>query len=179
MIVQLGAKGRQRWRPSGVRRTSTSVSGLRRQGDGAAHRGDHRGGTDLINLDHQFAPRPVHRGWPDLQGIARLAQRRSPPVCHGEPPAGAIGGHVDAAMVLRIAPPRPRVPRRKHRPDEADDRYRPCAVVRDAVYVPPRIAIGGDGDAEVRSRIIASAACWPDRAAIGTPAPGCAAPPAR
>jgi hypothetical protein len=39
--------------------------------------------------------------------LSRLAQRRAAPVGHGEPPAGAIGGDVDADVVFGIAPPRP------------------------------------------------------------------------
>ena len=53
----------------------------------------------------------------------------------------------------------------------ADDAEQPLDPVEEEAVA--------DGEVEVRSVKIASAACRPERVAIGRPAPGCAPPPAR
>jgi len=63
--------------------------------------------------------------------------------------------------------------------DEGDDRDGAAAAGFQAVDIPPCVAVGRDGEVEIGSVSIASAACRPESAAIGTPAPGCAPPPAR
>ena len=82
-------------------------------------------------------------------------------------------------MVLGFFPTRPVVPRRKNRPYESDDRNCPAGGVVDAIDIPPSVAVGGNGDIEVWSFKIASAACLAESVAIGIPAPGWVPPPAR
>ena len=108
-----------------------------------------------------------------------LGFRGFAPVGHREAAAGPVGGHVDADMVVRPAASGPGVPGREDGSYEGDDGDGAAAVVGDAVDIPPRVAVGRDLEVEVRSVNIASAACLPERVAIGTPAPGCAPPPAR
>ena len=149
------------------------------QGDGAFNAGNEGQGGDFINGDDQFAADPCHGRGADLQGITALAQGAAATVCHGKAATGAIGGDVDAGVVLRVTPARPRIPRRKDRAYEADDADGFGAIVADPVDVPPCVTIGCDLNPEIRTVSIAAAACSPDSAAIGTPAPGCAPPPAR
>ena len=144
-----------------------------------AHPADQGRRGDLVDVDDQPSRVPAHHRRADLQPRCRLAQRAAAAVSHGEPPARTIGRHVDADMVLRAFPPRPPIPRRKDRPDEADHRHGAGSVVAYPVDIPPGIAVRPDIDGEVRSFKIASAACRAESVAIGTPAPGCAPPPAR
>ena len=115
----VGAKGRQRWRLSGVRATSTSVTAtgvsVTRPRTGVTRgRAPH-----LVDVDDQFSARPAHLAWPDRQAVRITAQRGAAPVGHGEASAGAIGGDVQADVVLGVAPPRPAIPGRKDRPMKA------------------------------------------------------------
>ena len=81
------------------------------QGDASLHTGHHWRRTNFININHQLPPVPLHFTGANLKRIAALAQRASTPVRHGKPPAGPVGRHVDASVILRIAPPRPAIPR--------------------------------------------------------------------
>ena len=53
------------------------------------------------------------------------------------------------------------------------------AAIAQAVDIPPEIRTRADRLVESRCAIRVAAASRPDRVAIGTPAPGCALPPAR
>lgn len=90
-----------------------------------------------------------------------------------------IEGHIDRAVVERVTPSGPGVIRRKDAADEGDDGQAILAIRAQGVDIPPSIATGRNGRAEVRSFKIWAAANRPDNAAMGTPAPGCAPPPAR
>ena len=133
----------------------------------------------FVQIDGQPAVLPVQRAGADPERPRAAAQRGPAAFGHREAPAGPIGRHVDADMVLGVAPPRPGVPGRKHRADEGDHRHRPRAVGADPVDIPPGIAVRRDRHVEARSAIRAVAAWIPDSAAIGTPGPGCTPPPAR
>jgi hypothetical protein len=94
----------------------------------------------------------------------------------------AVECDVQCAMVERVGTPEParkRVVRGKHAADEGNERDAAFAVVAQCIDVPPGIAVLGDDAVKVRSPIRLAAAIHPDSAAIGTPGPGCALPPAR
>ena len=55
----------------------------------------------------------------------------------------------------------------------------PSPVVAGRLETPPGGAAGRNGAVEARSAITLKAACRPERAAMGTPEPGCTPPPAR
>lgn len=136
-------------------------------------------GRDLVDVDDQIRAIPMHLAGAYLERVRRLTHRRPPPLSHRPAPALAVERHVDAGMVQRIAPPRPAVPGGKDRAYEPDDRDTAGAVVGEPVDIPPGVAVRRDFDVEARSALIAAAASRPERAAIGTPGPGCTPPPAR
>ncbi len=85
-------------------------------------------------------------------------------------------------MVERIAAaaaPRPFIPGREHAADERDQGDAMRAIVADGIEIPPDIAAWDYRFVKTPSAIICDAARRPERAAIGTPAPGWVAPPAR
>ena len=79
----------------------------------------------------------------------------------------------------RTAPPRQSVVGRKYAADEGDQGQSMLPVIAECVDVPPGVAVRRDGRVKARSVHSAAAASRPDKAAIGTPGPGCVLPPAR
>jgi len=94
----------------------------------------------------------------------------------------AIERDVQRAMIERVAAAEAagkRIIGREDATNEGDQRDALLAVVAQRVDIPPRIAVFRDGAVEARSAIRLAAAIRPDSAAIGTPGPGWALPPAR
>ena len=166
-------------RPIGGQREFDTSDGRRGYAYLSFDSGDHRVRGHFADVDHQLVIFPAHGRRPNFQPRRRLAQCGLPAVRHGEATTAPIGRNVDTHMVLRVLAPGPAVPRRKHRPDEPDDRYGTRAAIAQTVDIPPRIAVGADMDVEVWSLKIAATACRAESVAIGTPAPGCVPPPAR
>jgi len=136
-------------------------------------------GGDFSKIDLQRAFIPSHLAWPDRQGVRFLMQGVAPPLGHG--PAltvGAIERDVHRAMVEGISPARPRVVGGKDTADKGNYRDAAPSILAQGVDIPPAIAARGNRNVEARSLISRAAANRPDKAAIGTPAPGCAPPPA-
>jgi hypothetical protein len=138
---------------------------------------------DFVDLKRQRLAVPVDTAPAKDELI--LAPSDSAPAAFGHGPAFAgvaVECNVQCAMIERVAtaePTRKRIIRRKHAADEGDQRDTVVAVVAQCIDVPPGIAVLGDGAVKVRSSIRLAAAIHPDSAAIGTPGPGCALPPAR
>ena len=63
--------------------------------------------------------------------------------------------------------------------DEGDQRKPAAAVLAQGIDIPPDIAVRCYRLVEARSASTQAAAIRPERAAIGTPGPGCVLPPAR
>ncbi len=141
------------------------------------------GHGNLVHPYHQRRAVPRQLAWTDRKSAHRAADRMTRPLGHGPTIcAFAIDRNIDRAMVERIGnafAPSQGIIRRKHTADESDDGDAALAVVAQRVDVPPRIAVGVDHPCEVRSASRLEAAERPDRAAIGTPGPGCVLPPAR
>src|SRR5512140_692807 len=96
--------------------------------------------------------------------------------------ARRIEGNIECAVIVWIGNsrlPRAEVVRGKDTADECDQHQRLSAVVAQSIEVPPRVARRLDRRVEDRSSRRLAAARRPDRAAIGTPGPGCTLPPAR
>ncbi len=165
---------------SSVEREGLGVDRLGSQRDCAAHaRGQRR--CPFIDLKLQSVAVPVHAAWADCD--AAMRSRKVAATALGHRPAiasGAVERDIHRAMIFRIAPTRPRVVRREHAADEGDDGQAVLFVIAECVDVPPGVtAAGRDRRVEARSAKMLCAACWPESAAIGTPAPGCTPPPAR
>ena len=94
----LGAKGRHTWAPSGVRAISTCVSAAGRTITSPVMRWAW-GRRHLLDLDAQVVARPDHRGWPDLDAVARQTQSILPAVGHRPAPAAAVGDDVQVAAM--------------------------------------------------------------------------------
>ncbi len=119
----------------------------------------------------------------DRQRMFTPVQRRAAPFRHCPPPhAFAVECNINCNVALGVcnAPAaRQGVVGRENATDERDDRQPVTPVVAQGVDVPPCITIAGHIQRKVRSISTARAAIRPDNAAIGTPGPGCTAPPAR
>ena len=137
-------------------------------------------GGDLVDTDDEHVAVPMQGAGTDLQ--MRGTTVDGGPLGHGPAPGPAVQRDVEGAVAERIAgaeAARPGVIGREHAADEGDQRDAVLAVVADGIDIPPDIALVRDGRVETWSAITADAANRPDRAAIGTPAPGCVPPPAR
>jgi hypothetical protein len=82
-------------------------------------------------------------------------------------------------VVERIAAPALQVIRGEDASDETNDREAELSVIRDRIDIPPGIAARRNRAVESRSFSKVAAASRPDKAAIGTPAPGWVLPPAQ
>src|SRR6056297_1573402 len=69
--------------------------------DLAPHPRDYRRRGDFVYVDHQRVTLPAKRRGPDGEFGFGLAQRGAATICHGEASAGAIGGDVDADIIVR------------------------------------------------------------------------------
>ena len=141
------------------------------QPDRAADTRRDRGG-DLIDIDTQTIAVPMQRARPDRQrrGVAREAGATA--LGHRPAAVAAIERDVDRDMILRIAPRAPVIIGRKNAADKGDDGQSEAAVFAERIDIPPGIAAGWNRGVEARAAITCAAACAPDKAAIGTPAPG-------
>ena len=100
---------------------------------------------------------------------------------------GAVQGNIDGAVVLwvdRVGTPFgpsecTSVIRRENTSDKDNDGDAVLPAVAYAIDIPPEITTRRDDLVESRSAIRQAAANRPDRAAMGTPAPGWTVPPAR
>ncbi len=167
---------------SGIERKSGGINDLRRHSNHAAHRPSKRVEQPLVALFDPYFHRiasPAHAAWPDLQGICALTHSIALALGHRPSRLWAIERHVQACMVERIMPSAALVKGREYRADESNDSQRVLAVFADRIDVPPTVAAGWNLRVEAWSSIRLRAACKPDKAAIGTPAPGCVAPPAQ
>src|SRR5690606_27383950 len=154
----------------------------RRQGDGAADPAA-EGRLALVEADVEAIALPADLGGAEAEPLGAAGDAAA--IELGEDPApaaGAVDRDVEGAVIhrrRRPPPPRPRVIGREDRADESDNRQAEAPVVGEGVEVPPGVAAVGDLAVAARSSSTAAAAERPLRAAIGTPAPGWALPPAR
>lgn len=138
---------------------------------------------DLVHMDDETIAVPVESARTDLQG-ARIASEILTRTLGQSPVLGrtSVQRDIERAVIMRIAAaeaPGESVVGRENAADEGDDGQRMIAVVAYAIDIPPGIAAFRYGLAEVRSSRMVAAARRPDSAAMGTPGPGCALPPAR
>lgn len=133
----------------------------------------------LFNREFESISGPSHAARPDLQGICALRNIVSSAFCHRPTRLGPIKRDVHASMVQRIVPSSTLVEWREDRTNEGDDRQGVLAVLADGIDIPPTVSAGWYLRVEAWSSVRLRAACKPDKAAIGTPAPGCVAPPAQ
>ena len=138
---------------------------------------------DFFDLDLQHVSVPGHGAGSNRQGL-RISSDGAARTLGHRPIFGAraIERDIHRAMIHRAgaaAPTRPPIIGREDAADEGDHRHAVALIVADGVEIPPDIAARGDELIERKSAKILAAASRPDRAAIGTPAPGCVLPPAR
>ena len=137
---------------------------------------------DLVDFDCQRCaiPYDLARADPEVAFVPR--DRAVTAFGHGPAFAVAIERDIERAMVERIgaaAPTGEGVVGREHAADKGNQRNAVASVIAQRVDIPPGIAVVRDRAVESRSSITLAAAIRPDSAAIGTPGPGCALPPAR
>lgn len=141
-----------------------------------------KGRADFIEIQIQSAVAPDEGTWSDGDTPVVASEVGRAALGHGPASAGAVERDVEGAMVLRwraaAAAARECVIGREDAADEDDDRQAELPVIAERVDIPPGIAARRDRAREARSCISARAASRPEIAAIGTPAPGCALPPA-
>ena len=168
--------------PGGVEREGAAGERLRVDADGTANSPRCRR-RHLINANHKSVAIPGEPAWPDRQRGRCPADLASSALGHGPTfSIVAVERDVDRAMIERVGFPvraRPGVIGREDAADEGDDREAVLSVIAQCVDIPPRVTAGRDVLIESKSARSAAAANWPEIAAIGTPGPGCALPPAR
>lgn len=133
----------------------------------------------FLYVDDEAALVPPHRARADTQAIALLPRISRSALGHHPARAFAIERDVEAAMVEWNITTRLLVIRRKDAADKADDGQPEAFVIAERVDIPPAIALRWYQRVEIWSDSTASLANLPDKAAIGTPAPGWVAPPAQ
>lgn len=133
----------------------------------------------FLDVDNQAVLIPAHRAWADVQRIAFLSRVARAALGHHPARAFAVERDVEAAMVERNIAARLLVIGRENAADKADDSQPEPLVIAERVDIPPAIALRWYHRVEIRSDSSASLANLPDKAAIGTPAPGWVAPPAQ
>ncbi len=133
----------------------------------------------FLDVDDQSVPLPPHRARADLQGVTLLTRVGGAALGHHPARAFAIERDVEAAMVERNVAARFLVIGRKDAADKTDDGQPVAFIIAERVDIPPAVALGRYHGVEIRSDSTASLANLPDKAAIGTPAPGWVAPPAQ
>lgn len=160
---------------------------IRRQTD-LAPNGKGNGHAALPNVDHQLPAIPAQLALLDLKHGARPRHRCCSPLCHG--PAlltGAVDGNIEGTVVVccdwsaasKTGCLRPVVVGREDASHEGNQGDAVLTAVAQAVDIPPEITTRWDRLVESRCAIRVAAASRPERAAMGTPAPGWALPPAK
>ena len=136
-------------------------------------------GAMLLDVDDERLPVPAHLAGADAQRVGIAPERASSAFRH-RPAAGALAieGDVEADMVFGGLAAGGLVIGGEDRADEGDDRQPIVSAVAFGVDIPPAVAMGRNVLVEARALRIAALAKRPDKAAIGTPAPGCALPDA-
>ena len=141
------------------------------------------GGTPFRDFDREMIATPGEAVVGKGQPIG--AATEMPLAILGERPAlggDAIKRDIERGMGERIgaaAAARARVKWGEDATEKRDQREAVTSVVADGVEIPPDIPTGCNRDVEARSASRLVAACPPESAAIGSPAPGCTLPPAR
>ncbi len=141
------------------------------------------GKAHLVDVELQVGSIPLHpAGAQRINGPG--AESRFGASFSHRPATGAraVQDDVEGAMISRIdrrSPPGELVIRRENAADKGDDGKSKAFILAYRVDIPPEVAIVVDFLIEAKSIAMASAAIRPERAAIGTPAPGWVLPPAR
>ncbi len=133
----------------------------------------------FLDVDDQAVLVPTHRARSNVKRIAFLLCFGRSPLGHHPAPALAVERDVEAAMVERNVAAGFLIVGRKDAANETDDRQPEAFVIAERVDIPPAVALRWYHGVEIRSDSTASLANLPDKAAIGTPAPGWVAPPAQ
>lgn len=133
----------------------------------------------FFNVDYQSVFVPAHGAWPDAERIALLPCVARTPFGHHPTGTLSVQSDVQAAMVRRNIATRFLVIRREDAADKTDNGQPVASVIAERVDIPPAVALRWYHGVEIRSDSRASLAWAPDKAAIGTPAPGWVAPPAQ
>lgn len=153
-----------------------------------APNGKRNGHAALPNVDHQLPAIPAQLALLDLKHGPRPRDRCCSPLCHG--PAlltGAVDGNIEGTVVVccdwsaasKTGCLRPVVVGREDASHEGNQGDAVLTAVAQAVDIPPEITTRWDRLVESRCAIRVAAASRPERAAMGTPAPGWALPPAK
>ena len=151
----------------------------RGEGDRSAHTARQRR-TTLVNVETDGPPVPHHPARSQAQRVRRTHQCRLAPFRQRPPTyAGPVEAHIETHVIKRPPPSRPRIVGREDRTQHGDQGEAEAAVRADRVCVPPGVAARRNLAVEARSVSSCRAAIIPESVAIGTPAPGCALPPAR
>ena len=134
----------------------------------------------FVYVDYQPVLVPAHCAAADRQGIA-LLHRVLPAAFGHHPPRAtlAVKRDVQAAVIERIVTAAALVVGRKDAADKTDYRQPILLVIAERIDIPPAVALRWNHRVEARSDNTALLARCPDKAAIGTPAPGWVAPPAQ
>ena len=146
----------------------------------AAAPGNAEADIAFLDIDDQPVLVPAHCAGTDGQRVFALAGVLQPALGHH--PAGAalaVERHIEAAVVERNVAAGDLVIRREDTADETDDGQPVAFVIAERIDIPPAVALRWNQSVEARSDRTASLANCPDKAAIGTPAPGWVAPPAQ
>ncbi len=142
-----------------------------------------QGRAALVDPDVEAIAIPAQLARTDDQLAAVAVELLAPPLGHRPGPAiFPVERDVERAEVLGLGMPAaacPGVVGRKDAADERDDGDAVIAVIAQRIDVPPEIALWAQRLVETWSAVRLAAASRPERAAIGTPGPGCALPPAR
>lgn len=137
----------------------------------------------LVDIDDEGAILPAHLARPNREANRAAGDGCLPALRHAPAvPALAVKGDVERTVILwvgRSLAPGSGVIGREHAPHETDDGQPMAAIVTQAIEVPPAIATRRNLGIEALRAMRLSAARRPESAAIGTPGPGCALPPAR
>ena len=138
----------------------------------------------FLDLDLERISRPAHRAWADRDRIGIAIDGGTRSLGHRPACLGSVERHVECRMVDGIAAPALAIVGREDAAEEGDDRQAVLPSIGTVgvarrVDVPPAVATGWNRRVEARSCITVRAASCPDKAAIGTPAPGWVLPPAQ
>lgn len=140
------------------------------------------GHADFVDGDLQRIAVPRECAWTKTELPVIAVECCACALGHGPTLLAAIESHIDGTMAFRVCgclAPCPFVVGREHAADEGNHGEAIQAIIADAIGIPPVIAIQGNLTVKPWSAQSAWAASCPEIAAIGTPAPGCAEPPAR
>ena len=133
----------------------------------------------FCQFDDERIALPAQPAWPHGELIGIAHQRFLTPLGHRPATLWAVERDVQRNMIKRLGPVAAGIIRREHRSREGNDGQAVSAIIAEGVDIPPGIAALRKIEIEARSAISARAAARPESAAIGTPAPGCALPPAQ